>query len=1088
VERKPLMQTAPLPLLRSCNPKWLDGAMQKLIQHAPHPVFAWLREPFFSEIQILISMRTTLLISTYLLSIGLSTVCNLSAQQLGGAGAPGWSDSQFKNFQIFPDYYEYTRPQFIGTTDIRTAVVQPDGKIIIGGSFRIRKPRVQFDVTRIIDAEWKNLARLNSDGTLDISFISKSAVDLAKAGYYDGKVLEWGPDRAVYSILVEQVGDSYQYMVAGDFLNFSHSSASISVPRLRYLVLNALTPNPLAKNPEPLLELSAEIAGGSGFDSPVRKMRKVSGNGLVAQVIVSDGNERLALDETVAPIGTIVLESSSGLYYRRVAIDSDPIADDWLLLNDSFEASYFFMGDFQNILVNDPQPYIVNITRDGTQLTVPDTWIVAPNPNGRVNDVAVSADQNIFVGEFTTLAGALNNRIGSVLDDGSPNPAFSSGTGFNANAYAIDLDPVRNTLVAVGAFTSYNGTAKGRIVRLDLSGNIDPTYPAANGVNGDGANGVIQALCRQPDGRLIIAGSFTTYNGIPRSGIARIERDGSLDLTFTPRGIASGIHAFATDIDGGPGTASLFARPVVVGNFSNLYGNTGFKGVGRILGGSWPTIWYQPNEIDGPHTVEAGGSITLNVVATDNFVGYPGSAVPVPISSYQVPQAPSEPLFYQWRRNGANIAGANQSSLSLPSVTYRQAGIYTVKIYNSQYSVISHGVQLDVLNPFLYIIPLSGLRVEGAIGSNPSLNAGLGGKIKFTVNRQGTASGTFTMSGSNGRLTSYKFVGQFDYDGTSIGRLVVNIPRKNMSPLTLRLQMDIAVPNTFDFTDNLTHNSISDGVDTAEINAWNTPWSKSNPAADAAGNYNVGLDIDPLDISDVVFSQPKTPQGHGCLTLSIPATTGVARIVGALPDGTKFTSASTLWGDANATLPLWVPLYKNAGVLQGTLAIDTSISGNPVSADLRWTKPGNLKRLPGLVTFSDVVMGASPGSGIYDASAFSASLPLSPSNFNLNFDDGIWTPGNGGLTAAFSQPFTVSGRATTRVTPNLQSVSMKLTTSTGLATGSFVDADFYGKARKAIFWGIILTQGGSPIFRGSFVMPNTASAPAYYIGGSVTGY
>lgn len=1033
-------------------------------------------------------MRTSILIPSCLMAIGLSMVSDLSAQTLGGSGTPGSLDPKFLNFQRFPENYEPLRAQFIGPHDIRTAVVQPDGKIVIGGSFRILKNNVQFDLTRVINVEWKNIARLNSDGTLDISFISKSAVDLAKEGYYEGKTLEWGPDQAVYSILVETIGDSYQYLVAGDFLNFSHSTASIAVPRLRYLVLNALTPNPLATNPEPLLELASEIAGGNGFDGPVRKMRKVSGSGLVAQVIVADGTERLALNETQAPIGTVVFQSAGGQYYLRVAVDSEPASLDWQLLTDSFTASYFAMGDFQKILDNDPQPYIVNLARDGSQLSVPDTWVLAPNPNARVNDIAVSADQNVFVGEFTTLNGLSHNRIGSVLEDGTPNPAFNSGTGFDDNAYAIDLDVIRNNMVVVGAFTSYNGTPKGRIVRLDLSGNIDPAYPAANNGNASGADGEIRALCRQPDGRLIIAGSFTSYNGVPRGGIARLERDGSLDFTFTPKGIAAGVQGFATDIDGGPGTASLFAKPVVIGNFTGFFG-AAYEGIVRLLGGSWPAIWYQPSEINAPHSVEAGGSITLNVIAADNFVGYPGyPSAPVPAAPFLPTQPPSDPLFYQWQRNGANIPGANLSYLTLNSVAYNQAGTYSVKIYNSQYSVNSSSVQLQVVNPFLGIIPPTGIRVQGVIAGNPALNFGLGGRISFTVNRLGYATGKLTMATSAGVLRNYSFVGQFDASGL----LQVSIPRSNMSPLSLTLSMDTSgAPVNFDFTDG--SSQVSDGLNTAVIQTWNIPWSPTNPATPLAGKYNIGLDLDVADLGafDTVgpISRPKTPQGHGYCTMSIPATTGIARIVGVLPDGAAFTTTSAVWGDANSTLPIWVPMYQFKGALQGRLEIDSSIAGNPVTADLLWTKPGNLPKLPGMLKFSDVPLTASAGSGLYSAAAFTASLPPAPSNFTLNFDHGIWTTLNGGLAVSpFSQSFSYVGSTASVVLPNPQVVSMSLPAASGLAVGSFRNNDVFGMPRVARFRGIILTQGGAPTFRGQFVMPNTAQNPSFYIGGSVTGY
>jgi hypothetical protein len=42
----------------------------------------------------------------------------------------------------------------------------------------------------------------------------------------------------------------------------------------------------------------------------------------------------------------------------------------------------------------------------------------------------------------------------------------------------------------------------------------------------------------QPDGRVLVAGSFEMFDGVPRAGLARLESDGSLDVGFDPGNIA----------------------------------------------------------------------------------------------------------------------------------------------------------------------------------------------------------------------------------------------------------------------------------------------------------------------------------------------------------------------------------------------------------------------------------------------------------------------------------------------------------------------------------------------------------------------
>lgn len=1041
---------------------------------------------------------------------------NVHAQQLsqlinGDIRGPGSLDNTFKNLKDYPLGIDSNgvklAAEFVGTApDIRAATIQSDGKILIGGTFRIQQRSVRYgNDTTPITVIWRNLARLNADGTLDVTFMNDSVANLISNGVYDNspesRPLVWGPNGPVYTITSELNSDSYQYVVAGDFSIFSHNNLGAEAPRLRYLVLDELAPDPQA-TPERFndlrVRLSNETAAGIGFNAPVRKIKRISGGGIVPSLTVNGADARLALTLFQAPVGTIVRQlnpfPNPPTYHRRIGAGSEE--SDWLLLDDQVvDPTYYMMGDFTVALDSEIQPYIVRVTRSGVLDVEPD-WLAAPTPNARVNDIALAGATNIIVGEFTELSGVAGvNRIAGIFEDGTVDPAFVTGTGFNADAHAVAYDPIADNVVVVGDFTTFKGATANRIARIDLFGTAVPGFPAGNRVNGvlnsTAANGPIRTMTLQPDGRILIAGLFTSYNGIPRGGIARLEADGSLDLSFTPKGEIGGqINAFATDFDGGPGSGSLMGRPIVVGNFINLYG-TGLRGVARLLGGSFPGIWYQPAEIlPENHVVSAGSNTSLSVIANDNRVLFPFPAYPIPLPVIPS-QVPKEPLFYQWQLNGRNIAGANQSTLNLTNVEYDQAGTYQVLIYNSMYFIYSQTVELSVLNPFVGVIPAAGLSVQGRIDANAGLNNGLGGNISMTISRLGSVTGTITMAGGpKGKLVTYKFAGQFD----GLGNLQINIPRKNLSPLVLTLDMNLlGAPTDFTFGDVDINSQISDGFNTALITAWNNRWSSTNLATDFAGTYNVGLETSALDLPDTIglapVTRPKVSQGYGYFTMNISASSGYARIAGVLSDGSPFTSSSIVWGDSPATLPLWIPIYKYKGALQGELNIDDAIAGNPVTANLGWTKPSGVKKSTDAFGFQDVRLTASVGSGLYSAADFAASLPLGPGNFSLDFDDGIWTPTNGGLSAPpFSQSFTVTPTSVTPVLPNPKNVGIYLNRSGGIVSGSFVDIDAFGVSRSVRYQSIILTQGGASSLRGNFVMPNTAKNTDFYVGGSVEGY
>ena len=60
---------------------------------------------------------------------------------------------------------------------------------------------------------------------------------------------------------------------------------------------------------------------------------------------------------------------------------------------------------------------------------------------------------------------------------------------------------------------------------------------------GSGVNGVVNTLAAQPDGKVLISGSFTTVKGLIRPGLARLNADGSGDTTFNPAVAGGGLFA-----------------------------------------------------------------------------------------------------------------------------------------------------------------------------------------------------------------------------------------------------------------------------------------------------------------------------------------------------------------------------------------------------------------------------------------------------------------------------------------------------------------------------------------------------------------
>ncbi|HLM60238.1 MAG TPA: FG-GAP-like repeat-containing protein, partial [Pyrinomonadaceae bacterium] len=79
----------------------------------------------------------------------------------------------------------------------------------------------------------------------------------------------------------------------------------------------------------------------------------------------------------------------------------------------------------------------------------------------------------------------------------------------------ILVQPDGNILVG-GSFTQFNNASRANFVRLTPNGAVDRNFFP------NGANGAVRAIVRQADGRIIIGGDFTMIGGVTKLGIARL--------------------------------------------------------------------------------------------------------------------------------------------------------------------------------------------------------------------------------------------------------------------------------------------------------------------------------------------------------------------------------------------------------------------------------------------------------------------------------------------------------------------------------------------------------------------------------------
>lgn len=158
------------------------------------------------------------------------------------------------------------------------------------------------------------------------------------------------------------------------------------------------------------------------------------------------------------------------------------------------------------------------------------TFNVGSGANDAVITAVIQSDGKIIIGgDFTTYNGVSRNRIARINPNGTLDLTFDPGTGVDNSVFPIIVQSDGKIVIA-GFFTLFNGTSRRGLVRLNTDGSLDLTFSSGTGIN---TSGIIDAV-QQSDGKIVIGGGFTTYNGTNVNRIARVNSDGSLDASFNP--------------------------------------------------------------------------------------------------------------------------------------------------------------------------------------------------------------------------------------------------------------------------------------------------------------------------------------------------------------------------------------------------------------------------------------------------------------------------------------------------------------------------------------------------------------------------
>lgn len=423
---------------------------------------------------------------------------------------------------------------------IRTMDVQSNGRILIGGDF-----------TSYNGIQAKYFARLMDNGTLDSDF--QTAIGI-------------GPNGPVYQVQVLADG---KILVAGNFTYWNGSPSGLMVRLL-----------------------------SNGSKDPTFNYYTSLGTAIMKFAVQPDGKivvgGQFTYGNTIRGLARLNANGSLDVTFNPGKMSPDPLISCIAIQGDG---KILVAGSFSYI--NDPwnlnSGYFIRLESDGSL----DNSFLRPvyfsNPSGAPTQI-----QELNNGKLLIANGYGIRRLNN---NGELDPTFNEGVEGSATSFSMQPD---GKIICGGAFINIDcpspPTPRSGIARLNANGCLDAGFNPGTGVGGIGlpafafAKG-IQRIIWLPSGKALIAGAFTSYNGIGRNHIARINAPTTAscippDLTLNTslstltQSVCAGspINQIIIRIGGGATGATVTGLPsgivgsVISGNLFFIRGNSSLEG------------------------------------------------------------------------------------------------------------------------------------------------------------------------------------------------------------------------------------------------------------------------------------------------------------------------------------------------------------------------------------------------------------------------------------------------------------------------------------------------------------------------------
>jgi uncharacterized delta-60 repeat protein/uncharacterized repeat protein (TIGR01451 family) len=242
------------------------------------------------------------------------------------------------------------------------------------------------------------------------------------------------------------------------------------------------------------------------------------------------------------------------------------------------DGKFFIAGDFT--IVNDvTRNRVARLNPNGS---LDGRFNAGVGPDLPVRSIALQDDGKLVIGGFFKRVHGTNRAgVARLNRDGTLDNFFNPGSGANNPVYAVALDAIGQVFIG-GAFDTVRGITRPGIALLNTNGTLNTTFNP-----GTGANGTVYTIVVQPDGKIVIGGDFSLVNNEPRSRLARLNPDGSVDGTFNPAGIDAAVRTIALQPD----------RKILIGGSFTSINGTNRNFLARLNpDGSLDTAFFRSDE------------------------------------------------------------------------------------------------------------------------------------------------------------------------------------------------------------------------------------------------------------------------------------------------------------------------------------------------------------------------------------------------------------------------------------------------------------------------------------------------------------